>query len=263
MFKSMTRKILKTLGYEIRKIRRVPQEIPDRIPDAELYRPLFCPWLAPAFGSYYELAARRSLVSRDRCWVLYCLGRQALNVPGNFWECGVYKGGTASMIVAMLREHTPTKTLHLFDTFEGMPETDVTKDLHMKGDFSDTSLEEVRMHVDGGESAIFHAGFIPITFAGLESERIAFAHIDVDIYKSIMDCLEFIWPRLSPGGVIVFDDYGFPSCPGARQAVDTFFATKPEVPLCLSTGQAIVIANAAKHQPAEDIRTASQAINRM
>lgn len=73
------------------------------------------------------------------------------------------------------------------------------------------------------------------------ADRIAFAHIDLDIYQSILDSCRFIYPRLSPGGVIVFDDYGFMSCPGAREAVDRFFADKLEIPLVLPTGQAIVI----------------------
>jgi O-methyltransferase len=55
-----------------------------------------------------------------------------------------------------------------------------------------------------------------------------------------MDCLNFIWPRLSQGGFIVFDDYGFPTCPGARAAVDEFFHAKDFRPLCLPTGQALV-----------------------
>lgn len=234
--KNAFKRVLRPFGYELRKI---PSAQP-RIPDAELYRPLFSPWLAPGFQRYYEIAAPHSLVSLDRCYVLYRLSRHALHVPGNFWECGVYKGGTASLFVAILREQGSVKKLHLFDTFEGMPQTDAEKDLHKKGDFSDTSLAAVQAHVDGGEIATFHPGFIPDTFARLDSERIAFAHIDVDIYQSVMDCLVYIYPRLSPGGVIVFDDYGFPSCPGARRAVDDFFAVRPEVPLCLTTGQAIV-----------------------
>jgi O-methyltransferase len=62
----------------------------------------------------------------------------------------------------------------------------------------------------------------------------------LDIYKSIVDSLNFIWPRLSSGGIIVFDDYGFPTCPGAREAVDDFFSGKSAIPLRLHTGQAIV-----------------------
>jgi len=63
----------------------------------------------------------------------------------------------------------------------------------------------------------------------------------VDIYQSIHDCCHHIYPRLSPGAMMVFDDYGFPSCPGARKAVDEFFHDKPERPLVLPTAQAIVI----------------------
>jgi O-methyltransferase len=73
-------------------------------------------------------------------------------------------------------------------------------------------------------------------------ERLAWAHIDVDIYTAVRDCLEFIYPRLVPGGTVVIDDYGFPSCVGARRAVDEHFADGlPEAPLCLPTGQCLIV----------------------
>jgi O-methyltransferase len=81
---------------------------------------------------------------------------------------------------------------------------------------------------------------IPDTFGESGDLRFAFSHVDVDIHKSVLDCCRFLYPRTAMGGVIVFDDYGFPSCPGARQAVDEFFADKPEYPLVLRSGQAIV-----------------------
>ncbi len=218
-----------------------PRDTAD-IPDRDLYRPLFSPWLAQsgAFHHYYEIAAPRTLVSADRCHVLYTLLRQALGVEGDVWECGVYRGGTAAMLAALLAERKSTKRLFLFDTFEGMPATDAAKDKHLGGDFADTSAREVADYVGHAELCVIRKGFIPETFAGLESARIAFAHIDVDIYRSIIDCLDFIWPRLSPGGFVVFDDYGFASCPGARAAVDEFFHDQLAVPLCLPTGQAVV-----------------------
>jgi O-methyltransferase len=215
-------------------------QIPD-IPDRELYRPLFSPWLgAGEFKRYYDLAAPRTLVSPDRCHILYTLLRQSVSIAGDIWECGVYTGGTAAMMAAFLGDHARSKKLYLFDTFEGMPETDPTKDLHVKGDFSDTSVEAVAGYVGHGDQCVIRQGMIPDTFAGLESAAIALAHIDVDVYRSILDCLGFIWPRLSFGGFIVFDDYGFPTCPGARAAVDEFFTGKRCVPLCLPTGQAVV-----------------------
>jgi O-methyltransferase len=173
------------------------------------------------------------------------LFRQTLATPGDIFECGVYKGGTAALLAALIAELKSPKALYLYDTFEGMPATDAEKDWHNKGDFADTSLEAVRSFVKGGERCVFRNGFIPDTFEGLGDTKISFCHIDVDIYKSIIDSLKFVWPRLSVGGVIVFDDYGFPSCVSARQAVDDFFRDKSAIPLCLHTGQAIVFKTVA------------------
>lgn len=211
------------------------------IPNPELYRPLFCPWLAQGeFRDFYEVAAPRTLVSPDRCYIIYTLLMQAIHVEGDVWECGVYKGGTAAMMSKILKKYGAWKKLFLFDTFDGMPETNPEKDMHKKGDFSDTSLESVQQYIQESDICVFLQGFIPDTFSKLENKKIALAHIDVDIYKSILDCLEFIWPRLSFGGFIIFDDYGFPTCPGARSSVDDFFRAKTCLPLCLPTGQAVV-----------------------
>jgi len=209
--------------------------------DKEFYKPLFQPWLGYGnFSRILDRVSNYSLVSSDRVWVLHSLGTQAMHLEGEFWECGVYKGGTALMLAEIVAT-TKDKKLRLFDTFEGMPTTDPDLDYHLKGDFSDNSLNAVRDMIGNQGNISFHSGFMPETFSGLEGNKIAFAHVDVDIYQSVMDCCEFIYPRLSPGGILVFDDYGFPSCPGARAAVDKFFEQQREVPLVLPTGQAVVI----------------------
>jgi O-methyltransferase len=239
MIKKTIGNVFRLFGREIRRI-PPPTKLP-AIPDAELYQPVFSPWLGGGdFKEYYDLAAPRTLVSPERCHVLYTLVRHSISLPGDIWECGVYRGGTAAMIAAMLNHYAPQKRLYLFDTFEGMPATDSSKDLHQKGDFCDTSIELVSAYIGLIKQCVFRKGLIPDTFKGLENSAIAFAHIDVDIYKSTVDCLDFMWPRLSPGGFVVFDDYGFATCPGAREAVDTWFSKKPEVPLVLPTGQALV-----------------------
>lgn len=239
MFAQFIKSLFKRLGLDVRRTPKALRDI--TIPDSHLYQPLFSPWLGEAaFQRYYDIAAPKTLVSPDRCYILYAILRQAVHIQGDIWECGVYKGGTAAMMAALLKEFCPSKQLYLFDTFEGMPETNANKDWHKKGDFSDTSIDAVKSYIEGRDLCVFRKGFIPETFTGLESARIAMAHIDVDIYKSILDCLHFIWPRLSAGGFIVFDDYGFPTCPGARSAVDEFFRGQACVPLCLPTGQALV-----------------------
>jgi O-methyltransferase len=181
---------------------------------------------------------RRSLVGPEALWTLQTLATQCCNVPGDFIEAGVYRGGTAKFLRNIL-DKAPAKTLRLFDTFSGMPTTDSNADFHKQGDFADTNLEDVKAWI-GADRVSYHPGFIPETFAGLEDERFAFAHVDVDIRQSVLDCCVFIYPRMIKGGVMVFDDYGLPTCPGARMAVDEFFAGKPEQPLALSSGQAVI-----------------------
>lgn len=218
------------------------------IPDAQFYNPLFSPWEGYGeFAHYYGMTADRSLVSRDRCHVLYQLALQALCLPGDWWECGVYKGGTAAMLAEILVKHSghDYKRLLLFDTFEGMPATDPDVDTHKQGEFSDTDLATVRGFVGHDEFVSYYAGFIPDTFRGLADSAIALAHIDVDIHRSVWDCCNFIFPRLTCGGFMVFDDYGFPGCPGARAAVDAYFAGTGLQPLVLPTGQAIVFKSIA------------------
>lgn len=233
------------------KNKKYYKEIFKSIADGEFYRPLFNPWHGEGYGEfakYYKYAQEVSVVSPDRCYMLYALATQAANSRGGHWyECGVYKGGTATMLANLLNDKAvnTSSQLHLFDTFEGMPETDPEKDLHEQGDFADTSLEavseQVLKHLKDKTRIHFHKGFIPDTFASLEDHKISFAHIDVDIYKSIIDSCNFIYPRMQPGGFMVFDDYGFGSCPGARSSVDEFFSDKPEQVVVLPTGQALVI----------------------
>ena len=225
--KKYIRMALRRLGYDVVPYKpALPKPAPtllngQPILDQDLYTPLFSPWRGGGeFRRYADLAAPRTLVSLDRCWVLYTLARQCLKLGGGVWECGVYKGGTARMLAQLIADHNlgPGTTLHLFDTFQGMPSTDPDKDWHAPGDFADTSAEAVSEFVGHPNLVELRPGLVPQTFAGLESAKVCFAHVDVDIYQSVLDCCEFIVPRLKVGGIVVFDDYGFPSCPGARSA---------------------------------------------
>jgi O-methyltransferase len=209
--------------------------------------PLVSPWINnESFRTHFDAIESLTLISADRCYVLYTLALQASCLHGHWYECGVYKGGSAillSNLISENRRHEQTE-LHLFDTFEGMPEPNPSKDLHRQGDFSDASVDTVvatlRSLTPNPDIVHFHKGFIPDTFSSVGSHSIAFAHVDVDLYQSVMSCCNFIYPRLQAGGFMIFDDYGFPTCPGAQQAVDEFFEDKPEVPLVLTTGQALV-----------------------
>jgi O-methyltransferase len=213
------------------------------VADIGLYQPMFSPWLGlPAFEEHYQAVRQYTMVSRDRCHVLWQTLQQSARMPGSAVECGVFRGGTALLAARTLADlGQSSRPLHLFDTFEGMAANASTQESFRPGDFGRTSEGHVRQLLASHPALHLHAGFIPDTFAGLELGPVAWAHVDLDLYDSIRDAVAYLYPRLVPGGCLVFDDYGFPSCPGARRAVDELFADRPEVPLCLPTGQALVV----------------------
>jgi O-methyltransferase len=211
------------------------------IDGADRYEPQYCPWLEPEFKIRYEEIKSYTLVGIDRCWYLTTIARQALALDdGAFLEAGAYRGGTALLLRKLIEGSREKRKFYVLDSFSGMQTVDRIKDRHKVGDLSDTSLEAVRSIVGDLDFIEYRKGWIPSTFAGLEAERFSFAHIDVDLYKSVLDCCEFIYPRLCPGGVLIFDDYGFPNNPGARRAVDEYFKGRNEQPIVLTTGQALV-----------------------
>ena len=119
-------------------------------------------------------------------------------------------------------------------------------------DVDGRSLSEGRLlaHVGGGRPRTcvpdrcerrVPPGYIPDTFAHARIDQLAYAHVDVDLYQSVLDCVEYVYPKLVPGGILMFDDYGFPSCSRAREAADRAFASRREKPIYLPTGQALVL----------------------
>lgn len=129
-------------------------------------------------------------------------------------EFGVYRGGSARVIATT----APQKTLHLFDTFQGIPEDDKLEGGHKKGDFSNTSLEQVKEFLNGF-NVVYHVGFFPQTTEGLWELQFCFAHLDADTYQSTTAAVEYVWPRLVEGGLILFDDWKWGKCRGVERAI--------------------------------------------
>ena len=87
----------------------------------------------------------------------------------------------------------------------------------------------------------FNVGWIPEVFATAPERRYRFVHIDVDLYAPVKASLEFFYPQLQPGGLIVIDDYGFTNWPGAKKATDDFAAAHGAPVISLTTGNAIMM----------------------
>jgi len=210
---------------------------------------VYTPWFA-SNSEFAGLIAKVKqsgplIVSLDRCYMIYQFCKYAVSLEGDVVECGTYTGGTAYLLACLMDARTTAdKRLHLFDTFQGMPDIAVPeRDVHAPGDFGDTCLDYVQRRLQGFPFVKFHPGFIPDTFARIANlDYFSFVHVDVDIYPTALECCKWFWPRLPRGGVMLFDDYGFRSYRHAiRAAVDDFFAMMEEKPLILPTGQAIAI----------------------
>ncbi len=187
-----------------------------------------------------ERIGGRTLLSDDRLHILHQFAGATAQLPGDAAEVGVYRGGTAYLLASVFSPRE--KRLHLFDTFSGAPAVAERIDFHREGDFADTSLAEVKRFLEGFTDLLFHPGVFPASAQGdAAASSYCFVHVDADLYRSVHDSCVFFYPRLAPGATMIFDDYGFSTCPGVRKAVDEFFADKRQKPIYLPTGQALVI----------------------
>ena len=190
-----------------------------------------------AFNALYEQIREHTVVSKNRCFMLYQLLKYAGHLVGDMAEVGVYKGGTAKLIAKTV----PHKNVYLFDVFSGMPQTCKEIDMHKEKDFNDVSLGSVKSFLRNCPNVNIYHGIFPETASPIKDKNFSFVYIDADLYKSVKDCLEFFYARMIRGGVIVLDDYGSCACPGVKKAVSEFLVGKKEYPIITTEIQCAII----------------------
>ena len=182
----------------------------------------------------------------ERKFNLYYIAKSIRNIPGDLAECGVFHGGSSFLMLGA--SAGSEKHLHGFDSFEGLSEpkdVDLKSPDHtfkwMKNDMRfDMSTTQKNLKKFKGSFTLYK-GWIPSRFNEVKDKKFSLVHIDVDLYHPTMEALRFFYPRMSSGGVIVCDDYGFLSCPGAKKAMDEFFLNRKEISVIqLTTGQGMV-----------------------
>lgn len=166
-----------------------------------------------------------TLVSPDRLKVIYDLVSRTSHLDGYMAEVGVYKGGTSYLIA----QTDPNRMLYSCDSFEGLPDADKSIDLHNKGDFNDVVYENVKQFLDLPNVRVIK-GFFPNQelHKDMYDKEFSFVHLDVDLYKPTLECLEFFYTRMVKGAILVSDDYLWRNCPGVEKAFKEFLADKPE-----------------------------------
>jgi len=153
-----------------------------------------------------------------------CLSQK---LEGDIIECGVFRGGSLVELATAAKKHAPSKRVFGADTFEGHPfnsPEDMPPDQHLvhhKGLFAGNQFDRVQAMLleQGLTNAILLKGLVGETLAKLGEPQFCFAHLDLDLYLSTRQALEFIATRLVSGGAIVFDDYGAFDSPGVEKAV--------------------------------------------
>jgi O-methyltransferase len=149
------------------------------------------------------------------------------NPAGSIIEVGTHRGGSA----LHLSNSSPKRRIYVCDTFEGFGDVPIDPQLdHLfhRGDFSDASFDAVKaLWRDKGRDVVWVKGYFPASASDLNIEGISFAHLDVDLYQSTADTLEFLRPRFLDRSIIVIDDY-LKNTPGLMKAVREFEAAHPE-----------------------------------
>jgi len=206
---------------------------------ANRYQPWVDPGLDPEFVRMKDAVQEHTVLCIYRLYTAYQFLKHALRmVHGNVADIGVYKGGSVRLFGEMATK--AGRKTYGFDTFTGEPETAPWIDIHKEGDFSDVNFEDVQKFVKNFDVELFK-GVFPETGDVIKDDRFCFVHIDVDLYLSCQDCLEFFCPRMSDGAIILLDDYGTKSCPGIKLATDEFVFDKDKSLIFLPTGQAVII----------------------
>ena len=175
------------------------------------------------------------------CW----LADQACRLDGDLIECGVNRGGIARAIVSYLDGNLEGKHFYLLDTYNGMPLDKLTdRELGHRDTFEQhykDSLAAVLRTFDPFPSVIVVQGLVPESFQKVRSEMFSFIHIDMNNARSEIAAADYLWPKLTAGGFMLLDDYGWQINFDQRTAFDKFARDRGLTVLSLPTGQGLLI----------------------
>ena len=218
-----------------------------KVGDYELVSPsaTYAPWLSDKlFNNSYNTIKNYTLVDKHRCYELWQLVKECTKLKGSLIEIGTWKGGSASLIAKQAQLCGIKEKVYLCDTFTGVVKVGKEDLSYEGGEHADTSKElvEAVVHKLGVDNIEVLEGVFPDETGKLVSNKLfCFCHIDVDVYQSAKDVLNWIWDRLVIGGIVVFDDYGFERCSGVTQLVNEERSKKDRLVIHNLNGHAIFI----------------------
>lgn len=192
----------------------------------------------------------------DRFYHLLQFFKQTFHLHGDVAECGAWRGMSSYMMLETRRRspEAPKLVRHfIIDSFEGLsipsPEdiSSVYDSSEIKGRFA-CSLEQVDKNLAQFDWIRFVKGWIPKVFEpdslvnnSLDLFGYSFVHIDVELYEPTLASLNFFYPKMNKGGIIVCDDCGYDAFPGSHKAMNKFCEENKLSPIYLTTGNGVLI----------------------
>jgi O-methyltransferase len=205
------------------------------------------PWVKDSeFLATFDAIRDHTLADLYRCWELWTLTEQSAKLDrGAILEVGAWRGGTAALL-AKRAAKLGIGPVYICDTFAGVVKAGPRDLGYRGGEHADTTLESVRALLRSlgvEQNAEILAGIFPEETAHrIEPEAVfRLCHIDVDVYNSGLDVLNWVWPRMVAGGLVVFDDYGHTDCEGIRKLVDEYAGNSDRLFVHNLNGHAIFV----------------------
>lgn len=225
IIKTFIKRGLRQVGYDLFSVPRIPKKTSGGYFHAEVRpRATLAPWLSDAeFLRVFESVMNDTLLDAYRLFELWCLVEETSKIEGNIVEVGVWRGGSGCLMAFKEKSLKNKGIIHLCDTFCGVVKAGVMDSGYRGGEHWNASSNMVKNLARrlSLKNIAIHSGIFPDeTGNAVIASPIRLLHIDVDVYKSAKDTVAFLWNRMPPGSVIVFDDYGFAGCEGVTKYVE-------------------------------------------
>ena len=205
----------------------------------------YSPWLADKeFQKIWPSLRVNTRVDEYRGYSLWELVEQVKHLEGDLIEVGVWRGGSGCLLACKCQMEKIGAIVYLCDTFEGVVKASDRDPVYKGGEVSDTSTQRVESLLKQHNLKNFEIlkGIFPEdTGHYLENKKFRLCHIDVDVYQSAKDTLDWIWGKLDVGGVVVFDDYGHNQCLGITELVQEESKKPDRIVIHNLNGHAVMI----------------------
>jgi len=200
---------------------------------------------------FYEFDGKKShWRNRDLRWRVHiCIwaAQQALKLDGDFVECGVDTAMFSGAIVKYLNFETTQRQFYLFDTYEGIPESSGMTEHEQRrrrkrnANAYFNSFAFVKDKMKAFNNAHMVKGFLPDTLAEIQGIKISYLSVDLNNAPSEKAVIERLWDQLTPGAIVVIDDYGFVGFEPQYKVWNDFAKSKGQMVATLPTGQGLLI----------------------